>query len=148
MKYFAYGSNMDSDRMRERGVNFTSRKKAILKNWELVFNKVSSKNPMEGYANIRPKKESLVEGILYEIEDSDIEKLDYYEGYPFHYNREKVILCIENSEQIEAITYVANPGKVKEGLKPSRNYLEYLLNAQDILSKDYYKKLEEWETLD
>ena len=71
---------MDPDRMRERGVLFTERRRAILEGWKLLFNKVSSRNPSEGFANIEREEGSVVEGILYEIRDSDLEKLDSYES--------------------------------------------------------------------
>jgi len=29
MRYFAYGSNMDGDRLRERGVSFSRRQRAV-----------------------------------------------------------------------------------------------------------------------
>ena len=148
MKYFAYGSNMDPDRMRERGVNFLKREHAILEGWRLEFNKVSSRNPEEGYANIVKDENSVVEGILYEIDDLDLKILDRYEGYPSHYERIKVVVRMDNGENVEAVTYIAKPDKVKDGLKPSREYLNHLLKGCDLLSEEYCRKLRKWETLD
>lgn len=149
MKYFAYGSNMNPERMLQRGVKFTSRQQAILNDYELVFNKVSSQNYKEGFANIRYNKGSIIEGILYEIEDSDIKKLDRFEGYPYHYTKEEVTVHVrKHDKKVKAITYTANPDKVKEGLKPKRDYIEHLLKARALLSKSYCHKLESWETLD
>jgi len=148
MRYFAYGSNMDPDRMRERGVNFLKREHAILEGWRLEFNKVSSRNPDEGYANIVKDENSVVEGILYEINDSDLKILDRYEGYPNHYERIKVVVRMANGENVEAVTYIAKPDKVKDGLKPSREYLNHLLKGCDLLSEEYCRKLRRWETLD
>jgi len=51
MKYFAYGSNMNKDRMTERGINFTSRQFAKLADYKLVFNKKASKGNYT-YSNI------------------------------------------------------------------------------------------------
>jgi len=148
MRYFAYGSNMDPDRMRERGVNFLKREHAILEGWRLEFHKVSSRNPDEGYANIVKDENSVVEGILYEINDSDLKILDRYEGYPNHYERIKVAVRMDNGEKVEAVTYIAKPDKVKNGLKPSRKYLNHLLKGCDLLSEEYCRKLRRWETLD
>lgn len=75
MKYFAYGSNMNPERMKEREINFSEREHAILKGWKLKFNKVALRNPNEGYANIEEDNESVVEGILYTIQDADIKNL-------------------------------------------------------------------------
>ncbi|MEM0053840.1 MAG: gamma-glutamylcyclotransferase family protein [Nitrososphaeria archaeon] len=46
---------------------------------KLEFNKISYRNPNEGFANIVPCKGIFVEGILYEINSSDLSKLDKYE---------------------------------------------------------------------
>jgi len=148
VKYFAYGSNMDPDRMNKRGVKFSSRKWALLRGYKLEFNKVSSLNPKEGYANIVVDKESTVEGILYEIEKSDLLKLDRWEGVPTHYKRIVVKVRLKDGKIVEAFTYVANPQKVKNGLRPSKAYLSHLLKGCDLLSKEYCKWLKSQETLD
>jgi gamma-glutamylcyclotransferase (GGCT)/AIG2-like uncharacterized protein YtfP len=134
--------------MRERGINFSKREHAILEGWRLEFNKVSSRNPKEGYANIVKNENSVVEGILYEASNSDLKTLDKYEGYPSHYGKIKIIVKMDNGEKVEAITYVAKPDKVKDGLKPSREYLSHLLKGCDLLSEECCKKLRKWETLD
>lgn len=147
IKYFAYGSNMDPDRMRERGVNFLSRKKGILHGWRLEFNKVASDNQKKGYANIVEDRNSTVEGCLYEIEENDLKRLDKYEGFPDHYNRYEIE--VETPEgKVRAITYIAHPNKIKEGLKPDNDYLEHLLKGKDCLSDKYFEKLKAIKTLD
>lgn len=148
MKYFAYGSNMNPNRMRERNVSFSSRTHAILEGWELTFNKESSRNSKEGYANITRKEGKIVEGVLYEISEPDLKILDNFEGCPDHYERKIVKVKLDNGELVEAYTYIANPKKVKEELKPTRKYLEHLLKARDLLSEKYCKNLEEVETID
>jgi gamma-glutamylcyclotransferase len=149
MKYFAYGSNMDADRMKqERGINFSKREHAILEGWKLVFNKIAYRNPNEGYANIEREKGSIVEGILYEIQESDLKLLDKYEHCPCHYNRLNVKVKLDSRDEVEAITYVANLNKVKRCLKPSKQYLSHLLKGCDLLSEEYCERLRKWQTLD
>jgi len=148
MKYFAYGSNMDPERMKGRKVNFSKRQRATLKGWRLEFNKKASQNLKEGYANIVPCEEYIVEGVLYEIQNEDLENLDSYEGYPNHYSRIEVKVILDNDQEVSAITYIAQANKVKTGLKPSREYLEHLLKGYDVLSEDYCKRLGEWKTVD
>ena len=147
MKYFAYGSNMDPERMRKRGIRFSRREHAVLEGYRLEFNKVSSQNPREGYANIVEDAESVVEGILYEIKESDLRKLDKFEGYPSHYRRTRVYVKLDNGERVEAITYIAQPEKVKSGLRPSNKYLSHLLRGCDLLSEEYCEKLKRIPTL-
>jgi cation transport regulator ChaC len=148
MKYFAYGSNMDSARMSEREIIFSQRVRAILRGYKLEFNKVADRNPREGYANIVQEEEGPVEGVLYDILDSDLSNLDKYEGYPCHYDRIKVTVELDDSRKIESVTYIAQPDKIGDGLKPTKGYLSHLLAAKDVLSDSYYRKLQSQETLD
>jgi len=148
MKYFAYGSNMDRERMTKRGICYSQRVHAILKRHSLAFNKVASRNPSEGKANVVPDEEGIVEGALYEIRDSDLSKLDKHEGYPDHYDRLKMKVQLNEGQEEEAVLYVAQPYRTKEGLRPARGYLNHLLAGRDILSEPYYRRLSSWQTLD
>ena len=147
MKYFAYGSNMNPQRMKKRGIKFSERIPVILKGYALKFNKIASRNPREGYANIVADINDVVEGVLYEIPDNDLKKLDQCEGYPDHYDHQKVKVLTSTGEE-EAITYVACPDKIAGGLKPSREYLSHLLAAKGMLSEKYYQRLCSTYTLD
>ncbi|NPA38245.1 MAG: gamma-glutamylcyclotransferase [Candidatus Nanohaloarchaeota archaeon] len=145
--YFAYGSNMNPERMKERGVNFKIRKKAFLKCWKLVFNKTSTKNPKEGFANIVFDGSSIMEGILYLINEEDIRKLDKYEGYPDHYGRIRVrVLTLDGA--VEAEVYVAQSDKTAPHLKPPKWYMDHLLKGCDLLSESYCAMLRSIKTLD
>jgi len=148
MKYFAYGSNMNPDRMKQRGIKFTQREWAILKNWRLEFNKIASRNPKEGYANIVRDSNEAVEGVLYEISEKDVKKLDKWEGYPTHYDRTIVKVNLKDGREIDALVYIAQPDKVRNGLKPTREYLAHLLKGCDLLSKEYCEILRKIEVLD
>ena len=142
INYFAYGSNINSDRMKERGINFISRKFGILKDYKLVFNKIASRNPNEGYANIIICKNSIVEGAIYEITDESISLLDKYESVPKHYYRKEVEIQDSNKLIKKCITYIANNSKITEGLKPSTDYLNHILKGKDLFTENYYNKLE------
>jgi len=147
MKYFAYGSNMDPEKMRERGIGFSQRARAILKDYRLEFNKKASHNPREGYANIVSFQKGIVEGIVYEIRDADLAEVDRFEGYPNHYNRIDVKLLLKHGQAVNAVTYIACPNKVRDGLKPSREYLDHLMAGRDLLSESYRRKLEALQPL-
>jgi len=148
MRYFAYGSNMDPERMRKRSISFSQRIRAVLEGYRLEFNKVASRNPQEGYANVVKFEKGIVEGVLYEIPDSDLSKLDRFEGYPDHYDRLMIKVQLDDGQKLEAIIYIAQPDRIAEGLKPSRDYLDHLLAARDILSESYRRELEAWQPLD
>jgi len=151
INYFAYGSNISENRMlNERKINFTSRKLATLKNYKLLFNKVSKKNCYLGFANVVESDGDIVEGTLYEICDSDINIIDRFEGAnttPKHYYR-KTIEVICDDKIVNAIIYIANPIMIKDDIKPDKNYLNYILEGKDIFSSEYYEKLKLTKTLD
>lgn len=133
--YFSYGSNMNSERMIERGVRYDKMIPAKLPNYELRFNKISKQGPV---ANIVYKQGSVVEGILYRVQSLDL--LDKYEGLKSgHYNRIKL-----NIEGFDSYVYICeNPIHIQEGLKPKQEYLNHLLEGKDFLSEEYYKNLEQ-----
>lgn len=146
--YFAYGSNMNPERMIERNVGFSQRRRAMLKGFKLKFNKVSERNPNEGFANIVHDHNELVEGVLYKIMKSDLPKLDLVEGYPSHYDRFKLGIELDNGKKVKAEVYIAQPDYVRDGMKPSRSYMEHLLAGKDIISDRYYRILGAFKTLD
>ena len=125
---------MNSQRMLDRGVNFTNKELGILHGYKMLMNKRSYKNPEMGFANIVPSLDEHVEGILYEISEEDIFKLDRFEGFPKHYNRRHLIV---NGE--ESIVYIANPKWVSIGeLKVTEEYKNHILEGKKFVSKNYY----------
>ncbi|MCU0422802.1 MAG: gamma-glutamylcyclotransferase [Bacteroidia bacterium] len=120
MKYVAYGSNMDMDRMKERKINFTSRQFGKLLGYKLVSSK-KAKGGEFAFANIITSENDFVEGALYEFPDSEITLLDQKEGYPFHYDKTIVKLLDNTGNQIEAKTDVVQANKIKQGLLPQKN---------------------------
>ena len=81
MLYFAYGSNLHHIQMKRRCKDSIFLKKTNLKNFKLTFR--SSYRT----ADIEPKKNSIVQGALYEISKSDEKKLNVYEDYPNLYKK-------------------------------------------------------------
>ena len=140
IKYFAYGSNMSVSRMIKRGVTPLSRSQGILNNYILKFNKKSSKGDWS-FANIEEIEGDVVEGIIFEISELHLEKLDKFEGAPVHYRREKINV-ISGGNKIECITYVAQNDYIVEGLKPTDDYMKFLIEGSALLSPDYQKMLE------
>lgn len=138
---------MNPERMRERGVVFYSRKHLVLPGYSLRFNKIVY-TPDAGAANIVPDENGFVEGVLYKITLRGIMNLDKYEHYPTQYDRVILKTPHQGTELIELHTYIAHPEKTREGLKPARDYLEHLLEAEDLLSEDYVRQLLMVETLD
>lgn len=143
LKYFAYGSNLDDNRMISRGINFTSKEKGILKGYRFIINKISQKNPNIGFANIIKDENSEVEGIIYEVNINDILSLDKYEGAPKHYRRETL-----NVNNEEVIVYIANDSWTSvDELYTTEEYKNHILEGKDYLSKKYFNQLLKIKTL-
>jgi gamma-glutamylcyclotransferase len=146
--YFAFGSNMNKERMIEREANFVNIQKGILNDWELVFNKINSRKDGSGFANIIPKIGSIVEGMIYKVDEETLEKLDRFEGVPNHYNRKTMKIRNENNEMIDCITYLANPSQMDNSRKPEKWYLNHLLKGKEYLSEEYFSDLRKTNSLD
>ena len=81
MLYFAYGSNLHHFQMKRRCKDSFFLKKIFLKNFRLTF------RSKYRAADIEPKKNSKVTGVLFEISMSDEKKLDVYEDFPNLYKK-------------------------------------------------------------
>ena len=129
---------MNSARMRERGMQFTASEGARLRGFRLVFDKASKAHPDIGHANLVYDRQSVVEGVLYRLlSDQEIVRMDPFENAPINYSRE-VVQVIGG---VSCWTYFANPGVRRQGLAPSRSYLNHLLAGKTHLSDVYYQKL-------
>ena len=131
---------MSVSRMIKRGVTPLSRSQGILNNYILKFNKKSSKGDWS-FANIEESEGDAVEGIIFGLSELHLEKLDKFEGAPVHYRREKINV-ISGGNKIECITYVAQNDYIVEGLKPTDDYMKFLIEGSALLSPDYQKMLE------
>ncbi len=142
--YFSYGSNMSESRMIKRGLIPTTKEVAFLDNYEFIINKRSYKNPKIGYANIIPKNGSVVEGILYEVKDDEIQKLDKFEGVPLHYYREMLNLRLQDGSIAQGVVYIANFGWTSPNtLKTTTTYKNFILEGKGWISENYFNFLNE-----
>lgn len=144
--YFAYGSNMDEEQMKARGVPYRDRVHATLEGYALRFNKLSTRYNGTGVANIIPDPRADTEGVLYTLDAVGLDAMDRYEGYPTHYKREELLVRLDSGQQCQAFVYIAQPELVHEGLKPSASYTQHLLVGRDLLSAAYIAWLEQAET--
>lgn len=100
--YFAYGSNMLSERLCSRIPSAQAIGCARLEDWRLVFNKRSVDGSAK--ANLVESPGDTTWGVLYEIEAQDLERLDKVEG---GYRRISVWAREPDGEMVEAVTYVS-----------------------------------------
>lgn len=139
--YFAYGSNMDVERVQQRGMAFVRRCAGRLVGHRLVFNKRAKGAQGVAHANIEPWPTGTVEGVLYVLAaPENILQMDPYEGYPIRYNRS--IMSIETKTRVAAAwVYEANPQFIETGCKPTQSYLNHLLAGAEYLSGPYFAGL-------
>ena len=81
MLYFAYGSNLHHFQMRRRCKDSIFLKKINLNGFKLTF------RSKYRAADIEKKRNSVVQGALFEISKSDEKKLDVYEDFPILYKK-------------------------------------------------------------
>jgi len=142
-RHFAYGSNLKVERKQARTGPIREALIARLPDFRFAFNKRGKDG--SGKANILPTAGSEVWGIVYRISAEGLSKLDRFEGVPDHYTREDLVVVLESGEKITAVTYTARPHRIEEGLKPTPDYLELILEGAKHhgLPGWYIKKIEE-----
>ncbi|MGV0033748.1 MAG: gamma-glutamylcyclotransferase family protein [Candidatus Azotimanducaceae bacterium WSBS_2022_MAG_OTU7] len=145
--YFAYGSNMNLDRVRQRKMFFESAESGHLFDYSLRFNMWSVKYPGAVSANVMASKKEVTEGVIYQlVEPVQIEMMDPYEGYPVLYTRTALPIVTE-AGVVDAWVYIANEAHVTEGLAPARWYLNHLLAGREYLSVSYFNSLSQTNCL-
>jgi gamma-glutamylcyclotransferase (GGCT)/AIG2-like uncharacterized protein YtfP len=142
--YFAYGSNMNPARVRERGLQVRAISAATLHGVRLGFDKQAREHPGVGHACLTHDAAGAVEGVLYWLDaEADLRRMDRFERTPINYSRE-VVAVITRAGPVSAWTYFANPAVCRPGGRPSRAYLAHLLAGRPYLSDPYYQQLAAW----
>ncbi|MCL4785391.1 MAG: gamma-glutamylcyclotransferase [Verrucomicrobia bacterium] len=150
MLYFAYGSNMDWSRMRERCPSAQFVMKAMLPGFELQFTRTSRKLHC-GTADIVPVAGGIVWGVVYHLVENDRQRLDEKEGVSIDAYRPEDLAVNgegEANRRLEVFTYVVC-SKESPRPKPSRTYLQHLLDGAEKwqLPEAYVRALRAVETL-
>ena len=113
--YFAYGSNMNPERIRERIPMARTVGPAVILGWRL-------KERL--YADIERSAGGRVDGVLYLLTQIEIFRLDEYEGYPRTYGCVGVDAMIDPEHKVSAFTYVLTDAakRAREGQKYPEAY--------------------------
>jgi len=120
MYYFAYGDNLNQRQMRQRCPRSQPLFAATLPNYTLVF-AGWSRQWWGGLASIKTFRGHKVRGAIYDVSETDFQRLDSHKRSPVAYNRFKVTVYDEDNQPVEAATYVM-AGQIKE-TPPSAEYL-------------------------
>ena len=130
MLYFAYGSNLNHFQMKRRCKDSIFLKKYYLKGYRLNF------RSKYRAADIEKKRNSIVQGALFEISKSDEKKLDVYEDFPilykkmyFKYYNKKVMTYIMNHKTKFRYPTEKYLNVIKQGYKDCGLDKSYLVQA-------------------
>lgn len=152
MLYLAYGANLDPVQMRLRCPDARYVGKARLNGYRLCFPRRSIVRD-SAVVGLEPAADEAVWGVLYEIGEADLVRLDERQGYARHrpvadnpHNRATVSVVQADGTTSEAETYVTTP--TGDAGLPSAAYINYLVRhaeARD-LPEDYREKLKAVKT--
>jgi len=125
--YFAYGSNMLTERLRARCNSVTTRCLASADEYRLAFSKKSRDG--SGKATIRPDEAFRVYGVVFDLNETELLALDEAEGAGSGYDR------VENFKvhadglngALDVVTYIASPGYTDPEFKPYDWYLKLVV---------------------
>jgi gamma-glutamylcyclotransferase len=103
-RYFAYGSNMDPRLMSRTLPEATTVGPARLSGYRLEFN-VYSDRWEGGAANLEPDPNAYLWGVVWEVEEEDLETLNTFAGHPTFYRREDVEVRTPDGQVLDCVTY-------------------------------------------
>lgn len=120
--YFAYGSNLSLERLRQRVGVAAAVAPARLADHELRVDKRGRDGTAK--ANLRPMPGSLVWGVVYELAPEGLDRLDAFEG---GYERLPVAVATADGVRLEATTYRSS--LVDPALRPRAGYLRLIVEG-------------------
>ncbi len=125
IKYFAYGSNMLTSRLKARVPSAEPVAVASLEGHTLRFHKSSTDGSGKGDAYETGNPDDLVWGVVFELDEVEKGLLDRVEGLGYGYEEKTVELEMRNGERMEAVTYYAT--NIDEELLPYEWYKDLVL---------------------
>src|SRR4030042_3601420 len=157
---FSYGSNMNRSELRAwlESMGYDSSlvvgySQAILDGYAYVWNYYSSGRG-GGAANLYPRDNSSVRGLLIEFEDSLLKAFDKKEGHPSFYSRGESrvpVRRLEDNQVVYAWVYLARPNRGdRRDIWPTREYKKIVLAAavEANFPEEEIEKIRDWKARD
>lgn len=107
--YFAYGANMSLDSMAYRCPAAQPVRSFFLRDWRLR---------LHNHATIEPARGHQVPGALWRITEECEQYLDWFEGYPYYYQKQEL-----EQDGTKFMVYVMNESRAGS---PTNDYVELL----------------------
>ena len=143
--YFAFGANLSPEVLALRRIKVYESFDYVLNNAALRFS-LAGFYKDHGYASADAAQGEAVFGKMYQILERDAVRMDYFEGVPFLCVHEKVFGQVNDSD-----FFFYRGIKSLTGLKPTREYLDYLITAyreMPDVPEDYIESLAATEVLE
>ncbi len=121
--YFTFGANLADSVLQQRKIKIFDAFDHALQNAVLQFSQPGFHH-QHGYASADAAEGQVVYGKVYQILQSDARRMDYFEGEPFLKIHEKIV---DKTADFEFYFYRTT--RIVSGLKPTREYLDFILNA-------------------
>lgn len=146
ISWFAYDEMMNPEIIKQAGLEYETAFSVSLSAYRLVFNKIPMDNGGKenlGLPNIVPTMDNLgmMEGVLYEMLEENLPKLDALYHHPDEYQRKKMRFTKHDFTFVNGIVYIAQKNRTKSGLMPSKDMLKVYKGCRKILTKLYLSKL-------
>ena len=138
---------MSIKRLKIRVPSAKSISHGILKGHKLVFHKKSKDNSSKCDALKTNKVAEMVHGVLFDIDESDIESLNTAEGLGYGYEKNIIKVHKPDNAIVEAFTYIATD--IDSSLLPYAWYKYHVIHSavEHRLPVDYIAKIDEVETI-
>lgn len=116
--YLAYGPNMSTARLKKRRLAPEPRGTASLQGHAIRFHKRSTDGSGKADAHFTGEAGDVVHGVLFELSEADLVRLDAIEGDG--YSREERAVQRPDGTSAKASVYLARPEYIDHALRPGR----------------------------
>jgi len=153
INFFAYGELMNEEQFKANGLEYVDKTSVTLSAWRVLFNKIPKDNGGQeglGLINIEatPNNDGMMFGVLYEMDEKYLPRLDEVHGHPNEYTRKVFRFTRHDFNLVNGFAYVAHPEKVQKGLKPSKAAKKILKAAKPHMPMLYFSRLMNIRTID
>lgn len=129
IQYFAYGSNLLTERLRARCPSARARQVAWADEYALAFCKKSQDGSGKATLSSCPTAGCPVFGVVFDLDECELSELDKAEGAGKGYDRidDFQVHITGCREPLRAVTYIANVASIDPDLKPYDWYLKLIV---------------------
>lgn len=144
-RYFAYGSNMSTERLRGRVPSAYARGRGRLLHHALRWHKIGRDGSGKCDVELTGPQDA-VWGVLFDVAWAEKPALDAAEGLGIGYF-EKEVRIVTDDDECRALTYHANPDRIDPARRPLDWYKDYVVRGarEHGLPADYVREIEQVE---